>query len=669
MVSASAPRSRRWLPPGGVPALLTWIAAGLAAAAGLLHIGLLCYVFAKRATYPLDLEWMEGGMLCHALRFMEGQPLYAPPSADFISYLYTPLYPLLLSGLGKVVGLGYTLGRLVSVVSFLGTLGLLVRAAWREGGRQGALWGLAAAGLCAASFQYTGAWYDLVRNDSLYLLLITAALYLLRYHHARWPWLIFAGVLAGLAFLTKQTASLFIIYSGLAMLVLNWRRLPVHVAVVGLVAGGSVLLWNHLSDGWFWRYTFEMHQGHDLYWERLWPQTELRLLSFFPAVAAVIALWMVVTIPGWAWRRRLPPPDRALLYWLGIAVVGVAVSAVGFATQWAAENAYIPGLVFPSALAGMVGANLAQRWQRGRLRWLSAGLSLCVAGALIGQLVSSRYAPAQHIPSERDRTTGQALVDRLRDIDGPVLMPYHPYYPVLVGKRPGYPQMGINDVTRAGYPFPPDIRKRVSGRHYAAIVLDNPPGHRYHFIFAHYKLDHQFRVGQVPEVVTGYRVRPTYIFTPKRVDPVPADGRRVFGFEQGTYAGWQIEGDAFGHAPVGGPAWSQGPVGPFEGSFLVNSGVGGDRRQGTLRSPEFEVDRPVLTYRVGGGNDLDTLMVRLLVDDQPVHVDTGPGSNVMVRRRVDVAHLTGKRMRVELVDAATGSWGHLLFDDLMLLAR
>ena len=76
MVSASAPRSRRWLPPGGVPALLTWIAAGLAAAAGLLHIGLLCHVFAKRATYPLDLEWMEGGMLCHALRFMEsGKPL------------------------------------------------------------------------------------------------------------------------------------------------------------------------------------------------------------------------------------------------------------------------------------------------------------------------------------------------------------------------------------------------------------------------------------------------------------------------------------------------------------------------------------------------------------------------------------------------------------------
>ena len=42
-------------------------------------VALLCYVFARRFAYPYDLEWMEGGMIAHALRLVEHQPIYAPP--------------------------------------------------------------------------------------------------------------------------------------------------------------------------------------------------------------------------------------------------------------------------------------------------------------------------------------------------------------------------------------------------------------------------------------------------------------------------------------------------------------------------------------------------------------------------------------------------------------
>src|SRR5690348_1839440 len=78
------------------------------------------WLFVRRLFYPYDLEWMEGGMLCHALRLLEGKPIYAAPSVDFIPYLYTPLYPALLAALGRVVGLGYLLARLVSIGSFAG---------------------------------------------------------------------------------------------------------------------------------------------------------------------------------------------------------------------------------------------------------------------------------------------------------------------------------------------------------------------------------------------------------------------------------------------------------------------------------------------------------------------------------------------------------------------
>src|SRR6266702_667106 len=80
----------------------------------------LAFAFARRLGYPYDLEWMEGGMLCHALRFVDGQPLYAPPSLDFIPYLYTPLYPFALFVLGKLFGVGYVLARALSILSFLG---------------------------------------------------------------------------------------------------------------------------------------------------------------------------------------------------------------------------------------------------------------------------------------------------------------------------------------------------------------------------------------------------------------------------------------------------------------------------------------------------------------------------------------------------------------------
>ena len=74
-----------------------WLALALPA---LYQITLLANAIAHRVAYPYDLEWMEGGMLHHALRIQQGQGIYNPPSIDFIPYLYTPLYPALLAMFG-----------------------------------------------------------------------------------------------------------------------------------------------------------------------------------------------------------------------------------------------------------------------------------------------------------------------------------------------------------------------------------------------------------------------------------------------------------------------------------------------------------------------------------------------------------------------------------------
>ncbi|HZS42180.1 MAG TPA: hypothetical protein VFF06_35365, partial [Polyangia bacterium] len=197
----------------------------------------LLWLFARRAAYPYDLEWMEGGMLCHALRLVEGKPLYAPPSVEFVPFLYTPLYPAILAVLSKLFGLGYGLGRAVSILGFGAALVLGYVFARREGGSRACAF--AAMALPAAAFVPTGAWYDLARPDSLFLGLTTAGLLVGWWKRRSQAGVAIAAALLVAAFFTKQTASPFMLALGVALLLANPRVVPMYLgtlAVLGLPA-------------------------------------------------------------------------------------------------------------------------------------------------------------------------------------------------------------------------------------------------------------------------------------------------------------------------------------------------------------------------------------------------------------------------------------------------
>jgi 4-amino-4-deoxy-L-arabinose transferase-like glycosyltransferase len=647
-----------------------WLGAGLAGGAGLIHLLLLLYIFISRLTFPLDLEWEEGGMLTHSLRILEGQSLYGPPTADFISFLYTPFYPFVIAVFGKVFGLSYVLGRLISVLSFFGVLALVFSAVWRQVGRRswlGAAWGLAAVGLIASSFPECAAWYDLVRNDSFFILLVVGALYLLFYGHRRRGYLIAAGILMGLSFLTKQTGSLFVLYSGAVLLLLNWRKLPGYVVSVGLVAGGTTLVLDQLTDGWFWRIIFTLHQKHEFFPDRIWPETEKMLFKAWPVVAIIIGLWILIRLVEALALRRWLPGDRGNLFFLATAAMGVLVSAIGFATQWAVYNAFIPAFVFSAAFVAMACGDLAKPDTRGWRRWIAGPASVLLGGAIAAQMIVQLYDPMKHIPTDDDWKNSRQLIATLGKLEAPLLIPYHPFYPYLVGQKTSHHKMSTNDITRAGMPLPKDLVSNITKQRYRTIIFDRTPvGSSYGFMLRYYKIARVFSSQEVPRVLTGFRVQPKYVFVPKEPDPLPKGARRVFGFEDGTYKGWKRTGYAFGARPLGGAGSLQGLAGPYEGSYLAGSFVGGDRLTGKMKSPTFTVDRPLLTYRVGGGKDSRRVYVRLLVDGKEVHRGTGTNHHILTKRRVDVSKYLGRKMRVELVDNSRGTWGFLLFDDLQL---
>jgi hypothetical protein len=179
----------------------------------------LARVFLLRLSYPLDLEWMEGGVLTHALRLARGQPIYAEPSVDFVSFLYTPLYPAVLAVLSKVFG---SLVRASAVrsrpMAFAGALVVLV-AAVRGIAKQfqseelpavATTAGLLGAAAVCTAFPFCGAFYDLVRGDSLWLFLVSLGLYCCAPGGSTRR-IVLGALLLALAFFTKQTAAPFMV--------------------------------------------------------------------------------------------------------------------------------------------------------------------------------------------------------------------------------------------------------------------------------------------------------------------------------------------------------------------------------------------------------------------------------------------------------------------------
>ncbi len=136
-------------------------------------------------------------------------------------------------------------------------------------------------------------------------------------------------------------------------------------------------------------------------------------------------------------------------------------------------------------------------------------------------------------------------------------------------------------------------------------------------------------------------------------------------FTPGELDGWTREGDAFADAPAMGLVPGQGGVrgarGPFADSFTATAG---DAARGRLLSPAFTLAGDRLRLLVGGGRDPVNLRVSLLVDGQPRFSATGTDHETLGRREWNIAPLRGKTARIEIVDQATGAWGHILVDEI-----
>jgi hypothetical protein len=498
--TAPADRLIRWL---------RYAVAGMAAVFLLLY----GYVALSRLGYPYEIQWMEGGMVDHVRRVLAGEPLYVAPSVDFVPYIYTPLYFYLSAALSALLGVGMLPLRLISLLASLGCFALVGLLVYRE--TRDRLAGGLAAGLLAATFELGGAWFDLARIDTLFLFLTLLGVYAARFMPGQGG-AVTAGVVFSLATLTKQTALMIAAPVALHYLLTDWRRCIGFALPLGIIAGGSTLIFDTLSGGWYWYYVFDLPGQHPWVWRML---VDFWRDDLAPLLIA-LALGSVYLLAAWRESKK-----RLLFYGL--------LSGGMFASAWLSrlhEGGYV-NVLFPAlaAVAVLFGlgvhraVKLAATLPGPRRRSLSA--LVYVLGGL--QFAVLLYHPAQHIPTDADYEAGRLLVDTVAALEGEVWLVHRGYVAALAGKETIFAnRMAIEDVMRGDdneirAALAADIAGAIAEGRFDALLFD---GSRDGFILVDYYFpnlqQHYAPAGEVfpPEMddhfwpLAGLQVRPHYLF-------------------------------------------------------------------------------------------------------------------------------------------------------------
>jgi fructan beta-fructosidase len=134
-------------------------------------------------------------------------------------------------------------------------------------------------------------------------------------------------------------------------------------------------------------------------------------------------------------------------------------------------------------------------------------------------------------------------------------------------------------------------------------------------------------------------------------------------FEAANYGAWNTTGTAFGS----GPPLGSGATPGYVGARLVNTS---DAGTGTLTSLPFTIQRNYIRFRIGGGNQRGKTCMNLLVNGQVVRSAVGMGDREdLSDLQWNVSDLINSNATIQIVDTATGGWGHINVDQIVMTAN
>lgn len=548
-----------------------------------------------RSQYELDLEWMESGALHQAHRILNGTSAYPKPSSEFVPHLYTPGFSVVLAMLGSMFPLDFGLARCLSLLSVVATAVVLFKIVLREG--RPVQYGFVATAIYLSSFRFCYRWMDLARADALMVALVLWGLYFLRsgWGHARN--VVIAGVLMSAAYWVKQSAFTIILGSGVAAMWVAPRLVWLYVLCVGVLGGLGTLVYNWVSDGWFWYYIFELHQSHRFNVVRLRQKTWGMILHTWPFAVAMLGTWMWKTTSPWLLTKRKLDQTRKQLalarqsaysgpiYWWILLCTTAAAGAISYSTQWAEPNAFLP---FCACLGALIAVLLSHAESGGRLD------KILVVGQLIFLLlVEPNYAPVQANglsgltqsyrlwdpwlgqPTLAHRARARALSDQWDELSfgegiqdnwgvqhqGSLLALQHPWWAIRVGGREHVASMAINDLgAKDGAPVLEELAARIRDGEFAALWVEGKaPKWLAKAMGSHYGLAKKFLGEERVLPLSGWMSKAGTLSEYKRAQrlylathavPLPQGCERVADFEDATAQGMRILKGRLSAGPV-----------------------------------------------------------------------------------------------------------------------
>jgi hypothetical protein len=384
------------------------------------------------------------------------------------------------------------------------------------------------------------------------------------------------------------------------------------------------------------------------------------LLHAWPWLAAVGATQVVAAVRGW-WRWRGErsvmqrdaaalwarlQPWRGVAYWTVMLAAALLVSALGYATQWAEPNAFLPGVAIGAIWIGVV------------LPPTALGFGLVGAQLLQAALVEPRYQPIQdaglagvpdsyawrrwerEVPTARAWRGAAAQRERLATRDGAVFALHRPWWSVIAGGSGHVGAMGVRDVApQEGRRIQGELRQRLrDGRDDVLYFEGDPPLWLRSALAGRYTVSER-RIGDArvlpwtgwmseAGMVTPY-AREQLVFVATSPRSLPPGARVVADFEDGTLQGFERSGPAFGGRAVEASGGSLPPWGQVGGSRLLSSAGPRDERslRGELLSPAIELPREPAQLELWVGRSATTADVRAEI----VELD-GTGSHALALR-------------------------------------
>ncbi len=422
------------------------------------------YIVTRRINYPFELEWMEGGTLDHVKRVMAGQSIYTKPSLEFVPYIYNPLYYYLCAPFAFALGDGFFPPRLVSFLASGASSWAIYSLVRLETGSRRCAYLSTAAFL--AAFRLCGAWFDLARVDMLFIALWLWSLFALRRAKSN-KGIILAGVLGALAILSKQTALMALAPIVLHEFVWDWKRgVRFGGSLLGVCALG-VLSLEAVYGRWYHYCAFFLPAATGLQRESLFGLLWGTFVLQLPVEASMGFVYFLLPAP----KTNLKSKSFYFCASLGsfAAAYSSRLRAGGY------DNVFIPFVAVMSILFGLG----LQHWldmcgnqntRRGRLLEILA-LVFCLV-----QFSFLRYNPAAQIPTAEDREAGERLLQKVRSIQGDVLIPYHGYLARRAGKSGNSPGLGLHFFMLRNSPvknaFLQEIEAALLERKYRAVIVD-----------------------------------------------------------------------------------------------------------------------------------------------------------------------------------------------------